>query len=395
MGGVKDMEQAPLPELRCFKFPEAGAALQSAKATILARWRQSVSEIVQQADALTRRQLENSLPDMLDRLAAAMAAGISAPTDRLIAIAPVHGATRFHQEFSLNQLLVEYQVLRRIILQEMTTTLNRTLTIDESVAVNQGVDETMRQATIAFANHQTAKLKDETAAMSKFLSFLSHDLRGGLNGAVLMLEVLKRQLTGDPRFASALEDLDVVRRSILDTVATMERFLSAEKLRLGRMPVNTTEVNTRQVLEEAQKSLAYQAKDQGVAIEIDAPADLVVSSDRQLLALVLHNLISNALKYGRHKNVRVSAQRPDSPGANFVCRFSVADGGPGIAQEKLADLFTAFERGETYGQKGVGLGLYIARQAADLLKAKLWADSKLGEGSTFHLDLATSAADPA
>ena len=43
--------------------------------------------------------------------------------------------------------------------------------------------------------------------------------------------------------------------------------------------------------------------------------------------------------------------------------------------------------GETYGQKGVGLGLFIARQAADLLGARLWAESTLGEGATFHLDV--------
>jgi len=65
----------------------------------------------------------------------------------------------------------------------------------------------------------------------------------------------------------------------------------------------------------------------------------------------------------------------------------VIDQGPGIAPEKLEQLFAAFSRGETHGQPGTGLGLSIARQAADLLKAKLWAESKQGQGSTFQLQL--------
>ena len=69
----------------------------------------------------------------------------------------------------------------------------------------------------------------------------------------------------------------------------------------------------------------------------------------------------------------------------------VKDRGIGIAPEVLARLFKPFERGETYGQKGTGLGLTIARQAAELLGAKLSAESKPGEGAAFHLDLPAQA----
>ena len=55
--------------------------------------------------------------------------------------------------------------------------------------------------------------------------------------------------------------------------------------------------------------------------------------------------------------------------------------------EKAAVLFAPFTRGETYGQKGMGLGLFIARQAADVLGAKLSAESSAGSGTAFHLDL--------
>ena len=65
----------------------------------------------------------------------------------------------------------------------------------------------------------------------------------------------------------------------------------------------------------------------------------------------------------------------------------VKHGGPGIAPERLEQLFAPFVRGETRGESGVGLGLYIARQSAEILGATLWAESKVGEGTTFYLQL--------
>src|SRR5271154_4592732 len=92
------------------------------------------------------------------------------------------------------------------------------------------------------------------SSLTQFLSFLSHDLRSGLNGAVLMLEVIKRQFVNKPEFASVVEDVETVRRSILDTVATMERFLHAEKLRHGRMPVHVGQVNVNEFLAKIEKN---------------------------------------------------------------------------------------------------------------------------------------------
>jgi signal transduction histidine kinase len=112
---------------------------------------------------------------------------------------------------------------------------------------------------------------------------------------------------------------------------------------------------------------------------------LEVTTDRELLALILQNLVANAVKYSAKGAVRVVSSGECAEGR--VCRLSVLDEGPGIEPEKLNQLFGAFQRGETHGQPGSGLGLNIARQAADLLGAKLWADSTPGQGSAFHVEL--------
>jgi signal transduction histidine kinase len=382
------MEQPPLENLQNHRLPQAGAALKQSKGQILARWEQDVKTILPNADALTRQQLENSLPELLDRIAKALGSDSPAPTEQLIAMAPEHGSTRFHQEFSLNQLLIEYHVLRRIVLEEMSKVLNRPLSTDESVAVNQGIDVAARQASVEFAEQQAITLKIETTAMTKFLSFLSHDLRGGLNGAVLMIEVLKREIGSDEKFSSVAEDLDTLRRSMLETVSTMERFLNAEKLRHGKMPVKVAPLDVEEMLGEFHKAFAYQLRDVQMELEIDVePRGLSIASDKQLLMMVLQNLISNAIKYGRKGKVKVFALGAEKSPAGIYCRFAITDEGRGIAADKLTEMFSAFARGETYGQKGVGLGLYIAKQAADLLGAKLWAESEIGKGATFYLDL--------
>jgi signal transduction histidine kinase len=235
---------------------------------------------------------------------------------------------------------------------------------------------------------ETAVTQAEPAAMAKFLSFLSHDLRGGLNGAVLMIEVLKRQLAADPKLASAVEDLDVVRRSILDTVATMERFLNAERLRMGHFQVKHAAVNVRDLLRDIERTCTHALRERAMEMHVYVdPAELVIDSDRQLLVMVLQNLVSNAIKYGRRGSVRVQVIGLGRAAQGVGCRFSVCDDGPGIPREKVSELFSPFTRGETYGQKGMGLGLYIARHAADLLGAKLWVDSCPGQGCTMHLDL--------
>jgi signal transduction histidine kinase len=384
-------DNAPLDELKWSALPEAGAALRAAKHDILQRWRAGVSQILPKSDELTRRQLEDSLPDLIDQIAAALASDRPAPTEQLLAASPSHGRIRHHQAFSLNELLIEYHVLRRIVIQEMSRALGRPLSVEEDVAVNQGIDVALRQAAVAFADDQAGSLQTEVAAMAKFLSFLSHDLRGGLNGAVLMIEVLRRELAHEPKFASAAEDLDVVRRSMLDTVATMERFLSAEKLRLGRMPVKAAPFDVAELLGELQRGFSIHLKEAAVDMEVVSPSPgTKITSDRQLVTMVVQNLISNAIKYGRKGKVRVTTKGPGDVAPDVRFRFAVSDHGPGIAPEKLAELFAPFSRGETYGQKGIGLGLFIARQASDLLAAKLWAESKPGKGATFYLDLANA-----
>ena len=381
------MEHPLLDVLIRRSYPELAAALRARIPRVVDRWAALVRQSIPQADELTFAQLRDDLPMVLEQQAKALAADRAEPTHKLMEITPKHGETRFHQNFKIDELLADYQLLRPVVIEELAAELRRTLSPEEAVALHAVLDLAARQGAVAFVDHQTRQLKAATEAQSKYLSFLSHDLRGGLNGVFLMIEVLRRELVKEPRFSESLEDLEMMRRSIFETVGTMDRFLHAERFRKGKVQVKPGRVDLSHLIAEVATQFTYQAKDKKLDLQVDRDHPCPAWSDRELLSMILQNLLSNAIKYTQQGAVRVSARPVDGASGAGACLVSVSDDGPGIPQDKLSELFGSFTRGDTHGQPGVGLGLSIARQAADLLGAHLWAESEVGKGSTFYLQL--------
>ena len=134
-------------------------------------------------------------------------------------------------------------------------------------------------------------------------------------------------------------------------------------------------------------ALSWQAITQGAAAKgtrliVEIPPGTVVQTDGQLLSLILQNLVGNGVKYSNGGTVRVSLNGDAPPWHPALC---VSDDGPGIAPDRIANIFNLFSRGDVHGQQGLGLGLAIASQAANLLGAELTVESQVGIGSTFRL----------
>lgn len=378
------MEHPSLDLLRGRAYPELGQALRAGLEAIIERWQHQVRETLPSADELTFAQIRDDMPKVLQQAAEALESDQPYATKKLEEVTPLHGQTRFHQNFRLDELITEHGMLRPIVLEEVTAQLGRTMNVGEVAALMAALDLMTRAATLEYVAHQTRQLQAATEAQSKYLSFLSHDLRGGLNGVCLMIEVLKRELAQEERFKESAEDLDMMRKSIFETIGTMDRFLHAERFRKGKVQVRPMRVNLRHLLMDVSAQLAYQARDKGVELKLDAPTESTLISDKELLLMILQNVTSNAIKYGARAPVKLSAV----PAAHGTWVISVSDQGPGIPPEKMATLFSPYTRGDdTQGQPGVGLGLNIARQAADLLGAKLWAESDGKQGTTFHVEI--------
>ena len=382
------MKNRTLDLLKFRPFPDLAAAVRSRGEVVMQRWLEVVRETLPAADELTISQVRNRLPETIELMAAALEASEPRATKELMDQALSHGETRFDQNFALSELMIEYGLLRPLLIEETALHLDRVISVEEIVALNMAVDVAARRGVMSFVTQQKVELQALVEAQTKYLSFLSHDLRGNLNGVLLMMEVLKHDLEKQPQFARSLEDLELMRRSILETVSTMDRFLHAERFRKGKMPVKPGDVDLAALAQETAGQFNYQARDKDLELRVEVPGPAKIISDRELLSMILQNLVGNAVKYSKNGVVRiVAAPGGKSEVADIAWRMSVIDHGPGIEPDRLSQLFLAFSRGETHGQSGTGLGLSIARQAADLLGAKLWAESTPGKGSSFHIDL--------
>src|SRR5690349_6624917 len=216
-------------------FPELADAVRTRAPHVLTRWETAAKEILPAADELTHAQLRNSLPDTLENLANALESNKASPTKQLLNESQEHGAVRFIQNYNLTELLVEFDVLRPILMEEAALHMKRDITLGEVIALNMGVDLAARRSVLAFVNYQKRELRAAAEAHAKYLSFMSHDVRGGLNAILLSTDVLHQELSDRAEFAEALSDVDTIKRNILETVGTMDRFLRAEQLRSGNV----------------------------------------------------------------------------------------------------------------------------------------------------------------
>jgi signal transduction histidine kinase len=377
-------EDLTLDLLAYHAFPRLAAALETRFDIIILEWEAAVLRTLPAADELTLQQLRDSLPQILQEIVSAFASDTPFTTRELMEGSKMHGEARFHENYNVRELIVEYRLLRRVIIEQVSEALDERLDVQSNIALNMAVDTALQSGMVMFTDHLQQQIRSSTEIQSKYLSFLSHDLRNHLNHATLHLQLLAAKLAHVPECSDAVKDIHSIKRAIFQTTAGMDRLLQAEQLRKESVELRNGLVNLNLLLSEVVKQISHEAKSKGLELNVDVPEKAQAASDEELLTLVLQNLLGNAVKYTSKGSVNVAA-RHTSDREDIGWVLSVSDQGPGIAPEKLSHLFLAFKRGDTYGKPGVGLGLSIASQAAKLLGGKLEIDSEVNVGSTFRL----------
>ncbi|MFC3070369.1 ATP-binding protein [Phenylobacterium soli] len=222
-----------------------------------------------------------------------------------------------------------------------------------------------------------------TRAKSAFLATMSHEIRTPLNGVLGMAQAMARdELAGPQR-----ERLDVIRQSGEALLAILNDVLDLSKIEAGKLELEETEFDIGELARAAQATFAATAQAKGVKFELKvAPsARGLYLGDTVRVRQILYNLVSNALKFTDKGKVKVGVARR---GGSLVLK--VSDSGIGIAPEKLATLFQKFEQADAsttrrYG--GTGLGLAICRELAGMMGGAITAESKLGAGAIFTVEL--------
>lgn len=364
-------------------FPELAHALRAATDAIATEWEQMVRDALPATERLTLAELKDSVPQILPAMADALASADPDEIRGVLEHSPKQGISRFQHKLDVTQVMLEDRLLRGLIVKHAEAGLGRRMDASEAAALHTVVDVMLHRSVVALVGEQMVQLRTAAETELKYLAFLSHDLNNNLNSIALSHHLLRQQLAKGAEFSEALELIDRAEASIDETVAGMQRLLKHEQLRKGSGKLEAVRIELHALVTDVLQQYARQAEAKGLHLSVDVPPDAAITSNRELLRLVLQNLVGNAVKYSASGTVKISAENPHEGTA----ALSVSDEGPGIAPEMLGIIFDAFRRGEVHGRAGVGLGLAVASQAARLLHAELTVQSELGKGSTFRLAL--------
>ena len=289
---------------------------------------------------------------------------------------------------------------------------NRTINeLNESLQDRIGEATAQLQARVrdlddARAELQTSyeRLQELDKLKSQFLSIASHELKTPITAMSGFVQIAVRRIrrrlgAGRPNEVdwrkeeeTLLEQLEVVQRQTGKLARLVDELLDVSRIESGRLELRVADVDLPELVAEVMRRHQLMATKHELRLHYDPDRNLGVRGDRDHLEQVLNNLIGNAMKYSPTGGViDVTVARA---GENEV-EVSVGDHGIGIRPAELARVFGLFYRSPDRDARdvgGMGLGLYITKEIVDRHNGRIWADSELGQGTTFHVALPASVA---
>jgi signal transduction histidine kinase len=240
---------------------------------------------------------------------------------------------------------------------------------------------TLERETATLARGESERLGEIDRLRDLFISSVSHDLRTPLTetraGLGLVRTSASERLRPDER-----DLLDNARRNTERLGMLIGDLLAYNELEAGTLRLDRESIELRAVVTEAMSSVYPLIQEKGQTLEVNLPEPLPSEGDLRRLEQVVVNVLANAHRH-TPEGTRISIFSRVS-GAKVS--LSVGDNGPGIPQGELEAVFQRFHRlGSARG--GSGLGLAIARGIVELHGGRIYAESRPGEGATFHIFL--------
>ncbi|DAB29808.1 MAG TPA: hypothetical protein CFH84_07610 [Sulfurimonas sp. UBA12504] len=230
------------------------------------------------------------------------------------------------------------------------------------------------------------KAQELERTKSEFLANMSHELRTPLNAIIGFSQILRTNGDLSERARSFIDKINVSGENLLKLINSI---LDFSKIEAGALTLEKIDFNIREVISNALDQIELKARDKGLKIflEYDANIGSIFYGDSFKLSQVLINLLSNSVKFTHDGEVRLRVKKAQT---QHRYRFEIQDTGIGLDVTQQLKLFQAFTQADesttrTYG--GTGLGLTISKKLVEMMKGKIWIESKLGEGSTFIFEI--------
>lgn len=241
-----------------------------------------------------------------------------------------------------------------------------------------------KEAELALVDARSAA-ENANRAKSEFLSRMSHELRTPLNAILGFGQLLEM----DELDAHQRESVTHVLKAGRHLLGLIDEVLEIARIEAGHLTVSAEPVKAADVVREAIDMVSPIATERGISIEVERDGGVYVVADRQRLKQVLLNLLANAIKFNDDDGtVAISFTHHEDR-----LRFDVRDTGPGIPEDRMNALFVPFDRLGAEGSEveGTGLGLALSQNLVQVMGGVLSAQSTIGAGSTFSVDLPIAA----
>ena len=238
------------------------------------------------------------------------------------------------------------------------------------------------------AEEMAKHAEQANAAKSEFLANMSHEIRTPMNAVIGMTALLQFEDLNPTQ----KEYVEIIRNSGEALLAIINNILNLSKIEGGMMELEHQPFALQNAIVEALHLIRPIASEKSLctAYDIDKNTPEVILGDPTRFHQILVNLLSNAVKFTEKGGVTISVFSRKLEGDDYEIHFAVKDTGIGIPDDKLGCLFQSFSQVDAsttrrYG--GTGLGLVISKKLVEMMGGKIWIESEVGKGSTFHFTI--------
>ena len=290
-------------------------------------------------------------------------------------------------------LVVAHDVTERKLMEKKLArkVLERTVELSKAKQELEAANEELRLDLVKHEKLEArlveAKEAAEAAARAKsdFLANMSHEIRTPMNAVIGMTSLLIEDETLTPEQKDFIE---TIRMSGDAMMVIINDILDFSKMQEDKVVLEVQPFDLRSCIEESLDLVASKAAEKGLNLAYFLPETVpkMIIGDPNRLRQILVNLLGNAVKFTERGEVELSVSSQELDG-NYEVHFAVLDTGIGLTADQMDHLFQPFcqvNASITRKYGGTGLGLAIAKKLTELMNGKIWVESEIGKGSTFH-----------